>query len=389
MTYSTIRNNSLLFEDLQPGTDYAFEVRAVNADGHSDWTAINAKTSKNPLEYALHGITATSTAKDMEGFAIDRLFDFQEGGDIWHTDYYTKAVPFSVTMDLHATVTLDKMQYVPRASAGNGTILKADIFTSKDGKTWQPAGTQQWQRTPAKKEVTFADHPQARYIRMDVKQAVGDFGSGAELYVFRLPDTKVLLPGDVNQDGKIDENDLTSYMNYTGLKKGDSDFDGYLSNGDINGNGLIDAYDISNVATLLDGGIAHQDARQPQGTITYTYDKAAYQAGDDVTVTVKGTGLQAVNALSLVMPYDLKVMQYVKTEAEAVKGMRNMTYDRHHTDGSQVLYPTFVNIGEQPTIEGNATLFVLHFKANRAFRAPKANVKGMLVSRDLKETDLK
>lgn len=389
MTYSTIRNNSLLFEDLQPGTDYAFEVRAVNADGHSDWTAINAKTSKNPLEYALHGITATSTAKDMEGFAIDRLFDFQEGGDIWHTDYYTKAVPFSITMDLHATVTLDRMQYVPRASAGNGTILKADIFTSKDGKTWQPAGTQQWQRTPAKKDVTFADHPQARYIRMDVKQAVGDFGSGAELYVFRLPDTKVLIPGDVNQDGKIDENDLTSYMNYTGLKKGDSDFDGYISNGDINGNGLIDAYDISNVATQLEGGIAHQDARQPQGTITYAYNKASYQAGDDVVVTVKGTGLQAVNALSLVMPYDLKVMQYTKTEPAAVKGMRNMTYDRHHTDGSQVLYPTFVNIGEQPTLEGNATLFTLHFKANRAFRAPKTSVKGMLVSRDLKETDLK
>ena len=389
MTYSTIRNNSLLFEDLQPGTDYAFELRAVNADGTSDWTTINARTSKNPLEYALHGITATSTAKDMEGFAIDRLFDFQEGGDIWHTDYYTKAVPFSITMDLHATVTLDKMQYVPRANAGNGNILTADIFTSKDGKTWLPAGTQQWQRTAAKKDVAFTTQPQARYIRMDVKQAVGDFGSGAELYVFRLPDTKVLIPGDVNQDGKIDENDLTSYMNYTGLKKGDSDFDGYISNGDINGNGLIDAYDISNVATLLEGGIAHQDDRQPQGTVAYAYNKASYQAGDEVVVTVKGSGLQAVNAVSLVMPYDLKTMQYSRTEAGALKGMRNMTYDRHHTDGSQVLYPTFVNIGEQPTIEGNVTLFTLHFKANKAFRAPKANVKGLLVSRSLKETELK
>ncbi len=389
MTYSTIRNNSLLFEDLQPGTDYAFELRAVNADGTSDWTTINARTSKNPLEYALHGITATSTAKDMEGFAIDRLFDFQEGGDIWHTDYDTKAVPFSITMDLHATVTLDKIQYVPRANAGNGNILMADIFTSKDGKTWLPAGTQQWQRTAAKKDVAFTTQPQARYIRMDVKQAVGDFGSGAELYVFRLPDTKVLIPGDVNQDGKIDENDLTSYMNYTGLKKGDSDFDGYISNGDINGNGLIDAYDISNVATQLEGGIVHQDDRQPQGTVACAYNKASYQAGDEVVITVKGSGLQAVNAVSLVMPYDLKTMQYSRTEALALKGMRNMTYDRHHTDGSQVLYPTFVNIGEQPAIEGNVTLFTLHFKANKAFRAPKSNVKGLLVSRSLKETELK
>lgn len=389
MIYSTIRNNSLLFEDLQPGTDYTFELRAVNADGHSEWTTINAKTDKNPLEFAVHGITATNTAKDMPGFGIHRLFDFQESGDIWHTHYSEKAVPFTVTMDLHATITLDKMQYVPRADAGNGTILEADISTSKDGKTWQAVGTQKWERTPAKKNVTFTDHQQARYIRMDVKKALGDFGSGAELYVFRQPGTKVLIPGDVNQDGKIDENDLTSYMNYTGLKKGDSDFDGYISNGDINGNGLIDAYDISNVATQLEDGVTEKDMRQPAGTITYTYNKAAYQAGDEVTVTVKGTGLQAVNALSLVMPYDLKTMQYTKTNPVAVKDMRNMTYDRHHTDGSQVLYPTFVNIGQQPTIEGSATLFVIHFKALRAFRAPKASAKGMLVSNNLLETELK
>ena len=389
MIYSTIRNNSLLFEDLQPGTDYTFELRAVNADGKSEWTTINAKTDKNPLEFAVHGITATNTAKDMPGFGIHRLFDFQESGDIWHTHYSEKAVPFTVTMDLHATITLDKMQYVPRADAGNGTILEADIFTSKDGKTWQAVGTQKWERTPAKKNVVFTDHQQARYIRMDVKKALGDFGSGAELYVFRQPGTKVLIPGDVNQDGKIDENDLTSYMNYTGLKKGDSDFDGYISNGDINGNGLIDAYDISNVATQLEGGVTEKDMRQPAGTITYTYNKAAYQAGDEVTVTVKGTGLQAVNALSLVMPYDLKTMQYTKTDPVAVKDMRNMTYDRHHTDGSQVLYPTFVNIGQQPTIEGSATLFVIHFKALRAFRAPKASAKGMLVSNNLLETELK
>lgn len=389
MIYSTIRNNSLLFEDLQPGTDYTFELRAVNADGHSEWTTINAKTDKNPLEFAVHGITATNTAKDMPGFGIHRLFDFQESGDIWHTHYSEKAVPFTVTMDLHATITLDKMQYVPRADAGNGTILEADIFTSKDGKTWQAVGTQKWERTPAKKNVVFTDHQQARYIRMDVKKALGNFGSGAELYVFRQPGTKVLIPGDVNQDGKIDENDLTSYMNYTGLKKGDSDFDGYISNGDINGNGLIDAYDISNVATQLEGGVTDKDMRQPAGTITYTYNKAAYQAGDEVTVTVKGTGLQAVNALSLVMPYDLKTMQYTKTDPVAVKDMRNMTYDRHHTDGSQVLYPTFVNIGQQPTLEGSATLFVIHFKALRAFRAPKASAKGMLVSNNLLETELK
>lgn len=49
-------------------------------------------------------------------------------------------------------------------------------------------------------------------------------------------------------------------MNYTGLRKGDSDFD-YVSAGDINQNDLIDAYDISVVATQLDGGIEEQDTQ--------------------------------------------------------------------------------------------------------------------------------
>ncbi len=72
----------------------------------------------------------------------------------------------------------------------------------------------------------------------------------------KVPGTESYLQGDINVDGKIDGNDLTSYTNYTGLRKGDSDFEGYISNGDINKNDLIDAYDISVVATRrLEGGV--------------------------------------------------------------------------------------------------------------------------------------
>lgn len=386
-TYSTIRQTSQKFEDLTPGTDYDFKLRAVNADIKSDWTDVKATTAKNPLEYAIHGITAENTAKDMDGFGIEHLFDFRESGDIWHTNYYTKAVPFTLTLDLHCTTTLDRLAYLPRANAGNGTILKVSVATSKDKKTWNDEGEQTWARDSKTKVVTFKDQPLARYIRLTVTKAVGDFGSGTELYVFRVPGAKMLIPGDINQDGKIDDNDLTSYMNYTGLRKGDSDFDGYISNGDINGNGLIDAYDISNVATQLDGGIEQPETQQLSGTVTCKYNKVSYQAGDDVAITVSGQNLSAVNALSLVMPYNVRQMQFQKVEADAVSQMRNMTYDRHHTDGQQVLYPTFVNIGEQPTLSGNKVLFTIHFKALTAFRAPKTAVKGMLVDKQLRELD--
>ena len=77
--------------------------------------------------------------------------------------------------------------------------------------------------------------------------------------MFRVPGSESYIQGDVNNDGKVDGNDLTSYMNYTGLRLGDSDFEGYISRGDIDGNNLIDAYDISVAATQLEGGVQPSD----------------------------------------------------------------------------------------------------------------------------------
>ena len=386
--YSTIRGNELTFNDLTPQTDYDFKVRAVNASGVGEWTPLHVRTAVNPLEFALHGLTATSTAKDMEGFGIEHLFDFATTGDIWHTYYYSKAVPFDFTVDLHGTSTLDKIQYLPRADAGNGTITRADIQVSRDGKTWTEIGEQTWARNAQTKEVKLTSHPEARYVKVKVLDAVGGFGSGRELYVFKVPGTKTLIPGDINNDGKIDDNDLTSYMNYTGLKKGDSDFDGYISVGDVNNNGLIDAYDISNVTTKLDGGVYDDGHNTPlAGKFSYEYDKKAYKAGDDVTVKVKGHGMQSVNAFNFVLPYRPQDMRFVKAEAVAAKDMRNMTYDRHHSDGSQVLYPTFANVGNQSTLNGDETLCELHFKAVRSFTVKQQAPKGMAVDKNLNELD--
>ena len=45
--------------------------------------------------------------------------------------------------------------------------------------------------------------------------------------------------------------------------------------------------------------------------------------------------------------------------------MRNLTYDRLHTNGQKALYPTFVNCGEHPYVEGDTTLFILRFRAKQ------------------------
>lgn len=383
MLYSTVRSTELLFADLEAETDYTFRVRAVNADGVSDWGEQTLRTKVNPLEFAITGITGTSSAAAQGGAGINRLFDFVEAGDVWHTLYNTKAVPFELTIDLHTVNTLDRFDYLPRMDSGNGTILEGSVAYSMDRNTWTEAGGFSWKRDAETKSFTFDGHPAARYVRIRVTKAVGDYGSGREIYVFRVPGSESYIQGDVNNDGKVDGNDLTSYMNYTGLRLGDSDFEGYISRGDIDGNNLIDAYDISVAATLLEGGVQPSDEEHVAGEVILSANGRSFKAGDEVEIHVGGRGMKAVNALSFALPYDQQSYDFVGIEAVAVKGMENLTNDRLHTDGEKVLYPTFVNVGDKPAVEGDVELFVIRLKAKGDVQFDLKARNGVLVDKSL------
>lgn len=375
------------FDELTPQTEYSFRVRSKNDAGVSPWVDVTYRTKDNPLEFAISGITATCSIEDQPGFGLWRLFDFEEKGDTWHSIYNKPgSTPFDMTIDLGSFNTLDRLDYLPRLDSGNGTILKGTIAYSENGKDWSEAKPFEWARSMDTKTFAFEGNPLVRYIRLHVDEAVGGFGSGREIFVFKVPGSPSYLPGDINNDGKIDENDLTSYTNYTGLRRGDSDFD-YVSMGDVNRNGLLDAYDISVVATQLNGGIENYGARIG-GAVSLVPDKRTYAAGDEVRVTVKGTALSGLNALSFVLPYDPTRYEFVGVEPKAVEGMENLTYDRLHTAGDKVLYPTFVNIGDKPAIDGDADLFVLKFKA-KVRGAFTLAVKGViLVDKQLDTVEL-
>ena len=85
-----------------------------------------------------------------------------------------------------------------------------------DKENWTAVDSFRWERNGDMKVFTFKDQPKARYIKLHITEGVGNYASGRELYVFKVPGTESYLPGDINNDKKIDTNDLTSYMNYTG-----------------------------------------------------------------------------------------------------------------------------------------------------------------------------
>lgn len=381
MLYTTIKDTELLFDGLVPETPYSFNLRAVNRDGHSDWTKFTATTKSNPLEFAIAGIEGTTTAEN-QGKSLEKLFDFQEG-ELWHTKYGVNAIPFELVMDLKTINKLDKFNYLPREDARNGTILKGSVAYSMDKEHWTEAGAFEWAKDGEVKIFTFKDTPTARYIKLKVTEAVGGYGSGKEIYVFKVPGTESYLPGDINNDGKIDQNDLTSYTNYTGLRKGDADFEGYISNGDINKNDLIDAYDISLVATQLDGGVKDEKGDKLDGKLQISTAKKNYKKGEVVAVKVKGQKLAGVNALSFALPYDPQDYEFVGVELLNMNQMENLTNDRLHTNGVKALYPTFVNLGDKESLKGTQDILILKLKAKRDVKFNLKPINGILVDKKL------
>ncbi|HKI90247.1 MAG TPA: TIM-barrel domain-containing protein [Draconibacterium sp.] len=381
MLYTQIKDNELLFENLTPETEYTFKARAVNKSGKSEWISFTAKTKTNPLQFAIKGIKAESNANMQGGHGLNRLFDFDENSTM-HTKYRTKSVPFDIVIDLKSINHLEKIVYLPRLSGRNGIIQNGKFWYSDDKENWIDAGNFEWKTDNEAKTFMLKGQPVARYIKMEVDRGYGDFGSGRQLYIFKVPGTESFLPGDINNDGLIDNNDLTSFMNYTGLREDDSDF-GYISRGDVNKNGLIDSYDISNVSTQLGGGIKNSRVEKVGGELNLTASKSSYKAGEIVEIKVEGSMLKSVNAFSFAIPYNGNILEYVGVTTANTKKMDNMTYNRLHSNGERVLYPTFVNIGDQPALEDNGLIFTIQFKAKRAFKFNLELQNGLLVDKFL------
>lgn len=199
MVYTGIRGDSFKLDGLSSDTAYSVMYREGGL-----WKTLDGRTAKDPYEYAIKGITGDCTAPAQGGQEIERLFDFSTDTEVWHTQWYQNAVPFDITADLGAVYTLDKLEYVPRSDAGNGTLLSGSVSTSPDGKTWSAPVPFSWERSAKSKELPLGG-VQAAFVRIHVDSATGGFGSGRELYIFRVPGTSAFRKGVFNDKGQAVE----------------------------------------------------------------------------------------------------------------------------------------------------------------------------------------
>ncbi len=88
-------------------------------------------------------------------------------------------------------------------SERNGN-LEVEVSWSADGKTWTEPAAFSWTRDPSAKSFDFGG-AQVRFVRIDVTKATGDFGSGRELLLYRVPGTGSYRGGVFNEKGEAVE----------------------------------------------------------------------------------------------------------------------------------------------------------------------------------------
>lgn len=363
ITGTQYSHNNLDFD-----TKYSYRIRSVNKDGYSNWSEkLTVKTDLDPYRNVPNGMTV----KWAEGnYSSDVPSNAVDGDDNSQFHSAGNAIDKPFIIDMQKAYQIEKLDLLFR-NAGNGSVKRAEIYSSLDGVNYQKvfsnasdSGNAAWATDGQVKAIEFNSPIKARYFKFVTKESVGKFLAMREFRPYKVDGTKEQVVGDWNNSGTIEEGDLTFLQNYTGLSSVDADWD-YVSMADLNFNNIIDAYDISYVASKLEGGIVPTKDGKIAGEIMLVPSKTSISAGETFTVDVVGTGLSDINALSVGIPLDSSKYELVKTpeSTAATASMKNLSKLRVHSDNKQDIYAVFTNIGDKIRINGTDTLARITLKA--------------------------
>lgn len=365
--YNNITSNEYTHLNLNYDTVYNYRVRSVNSDGHSEWSEkISPRTALDPYR---------NVPKDMEAiwtggqYSSDYPSKSLDGDDSSQFHSAGNAIDQPFIVDMKKAYTLEKLELLFRAN-GNGSVKRMEIYSSLDGVTYtkvfsnaDDSGNEVWTTDGEVKTINFDTPINARYFKLVTKESIGNFLAMREFRPYKVDGTEGKIVGDWNNSGSIEEGDLTFLQNYTGLTSVDADWN-YVSSADLNGNKIIDAYDIAYVSSKLEGGVNPSDDEMA-GELMLVPSKTELKAGETFTVDVVGVGLSDVNAFSAELSLDASKYEIVGTPTSTIltSTMKNLSKVRAHSDGTQNIYAVFANVGDSIKIKGTDSVARITLKA--------------------------
>lgn len=387
IVYKNITSNQYIHNNLNFDTEYNYRIRSINKDGYSPWSEnLVVRTALDPYRNVPNGMTVKWTdghySSDVPANAVD-------GNDTSQFHSAGNAIDKPFIIDMQKAYQIEKLDLLFRAS-GNGSVKRAEIYSSIDGVNYQKvftnaanSGNAAWTTDGQVKTINFSSPIKARYFKIVTKESVGNFLAMREFRPYKVDGTNGQVVGDWNNGGTIEEGDLTFLQNYTGLSSVDADWD-YVSMADLNFNNVIDAYDISYVASKLEGGVIPTDGVKVAGEVMLVPSKTSISANEIFTVDVVGTGLSDVNAFSIEIPLEANEYEFVKTETTVVTtSMRNLSKIRMHSNNKQDLYVVFTNVGDNIKVNGTETIARITLKAKSDINFALAPTNALVVDSNL------
>ncbi|WP_375089293.1 discoidin domain-containing protein [Peribacillus sp. RS7] len=378
---------------LTADTEYSYRVRAANSKGVSIWSdEVKARTKLDRYRNVPKNMTAKASS-EQPGNEGSKAVDGDDN-TLWHTEWSDgNVLPHTYEIDMKLAYQLDKLEYLPRPDAGNGTILKYNLDVSLDGKTYKNIVTNgTFERNKDVKTISFNDSVTARYIKLTITDAVGRFGSAQEFRPYKKDKTEGTVVGENIPNGAIDDEDLLFFASYMGVENTDTAWD-QVAKVDINYNGVIDAYDLMYVAGQLGKTPLIATGRPIAGLLDIRPSKQQLKAGEEFLVEIIGVGLKDINAFNLELKLDPKKYELVK-ECQAdgtcdssivqpthvTKGMLNYSILAGIGNTEQRIMAAFSHKGSQQTLEGKNTLATIRLKAKKDIDFDMPITRSLLVN---------
>ncbi len=392
---NTVINGATSFVNtgLEFKSTHTYSVRAVNADGYSEWSNMLTTTTKDDP------FLNTPTPQDIDwtgniwgnhgaDLAFDQIFQMGDGG--FHSN--NGGINEKLTVDYGNAYLFDKIEYYPRDDAGNGTVTKMLVETSLDGVNWIQHGPDT--DTDGRKVNNFAadntmktidlsdpntgsDTIGARYIRFTALASVGTFFSASEIKPYAIEGEKTpgsafnpFTVGNTPSMGTAEATQTTFQQIY---QRASSAHESYKNPtwiaevqglyGDINFNGISDVYDYAYTAFRADGGTTKTGS--VSGKITLQSDKDVIAADEEFTISVTAEDVKNLNAYGTIINYDPEKVefvseQYLNTGDMYTQGMTgNIVYD----DGTAYVNHNAINMGDKDLLNGSMVLSTITMRA--------------------------
>lgn len=190
--FSNIKGEKFTFKDFGYESNHVFRIRSVSDAGMSKWSDfIEVATKEEPYRNAVKDVTVSCSLPCEFQLEVSNLTKFDN--TFWHTDFeyvwqwaQEQYETISLSFDLNDIHEIQRVEYVPREDAGNGTFLKVQYRHSMDREIWTPMSAVITWISDESTKVIDMDGIKFQYFELDILESVqGVAGSGRNVIFIR------------------------------------------------------------------------------------------------------------------------------------------------------------------------------------------------------------